>query len=192
MTYRLSLIVAMDCKLMIGTENGLPWHLPADLKRFRKLTWGKPIIMGRKTHEFIGRPLPGRPNIVLTRHEDYHPEGVHVVHSVDEALRTAEGLLGEAGAEVFVIGGAEIYAQLFDRVEAVYLTILDGEFAGTTRFPFELLSGVRWVIRHQESHPADEKNPHRHTFYELERAPSGVSSPSDVHQLSMLISCASP
>lgn len=191
MTFRLSLIVAMDRKLMIGTEAGLPWHLPADLKRFRKLTWGKPVIMGRKTHELIGRPLPGRCNIVLTRREDYHPEGVLVVHSAGEALQTAGQFLGESGGEAFVIGGAEIYTQFFDRVESVYLTIVEGEFAGTTRFPFELLSGVRWAVRRQETHLADEKNSHAHTFYELERAPAGSPDSTVVNSLSILISCAS-
>ena len=113
----------------IGLAGRLPWHLPADLKRFRAITLGAPIIMGRRTHESIGRPLPGRKNIVLTHAPDYRAEGCTVVHSVEEALREA------AGEEAMVIGGASVYRDFLPRADRIHLTLIHGDFPADTFFP---------------------------------------------------------
>jgi dihydrofolate reductase len=125
-----SMIAALARNGVIGRDNGLPWRLPSDLKRFKSITMGKPIVMGRRTHESIGRPLPGRHNIVVTRNPGYLSEGCTVVHSVDEALETAAG-----SEEVVIIGGAELYGQLLPRADRLYLTFIDQEFSGDTYFP---------------------------------------------------------
>jgi dihydrofolate reductase len=166
---KLSLIVAMSGSGVIG-DRGLPWRLPRDLRRFRALTWGKPLIVGRRTHELIGRPLPGRDTIVLTRDESFHPDGAHVARDPDAALALAADLSRRRSAdEVFVIGGAEVYRLFLDRVDRVYLTLVEGNFAGTATFPVEQLLAGRWAIRHYERIPADEANPHPHQFLILER-----------------------
>lgn len=130
----LSIIVAMTKDRVIGKDNQLPWHLSEDLKRFKKITMGHPIIMGRKTYDSIGRSLPGRENIVITRNPSYQAEGVTVVHSLDEAIarRSAE-------EELFVIGGAKIYQVAFPLVNRMYITFIEKPFEGDTFFPeFEL------------------------------------------------------
>ncbi len=129
---RISIIAAVAANRVIGNKNELIWHLPEDLKRFKNLTTGHPIIMGRKTFESIGRPLPGRENIVITSQEDYQPEGVTVVHSLMEALILAPELDSE---EVFVIGGGRVYAEALGFADRLYLTVLDQEFEGDTIFP---------------------------------------------------------
>ena len=169
---RIALIVAIDRNGLIGCETGLPWHLPADLRRFRKLTTGHPIIMGRKTHEHIGGPLKDRTNIVLTRRTDFQsvlPDCV-VAHSFDEALRIAEQAPG--ADEVFVIGGAEVYRQAMSIVNRVYLTIVEGEFDGDTWFPFDDM--FRGSINQDETLPKDAKNPHSNRFVIVDRATDGV------------------
>lgn len=125
----ISLIVAMAENRVIGRDNTLPWRLSADLKRFRAITMGKPVVMGRKTFESIGRPLDGRRNIVVTRSADFHPQGVTVVGSVDEALAQAGDL------EAMVIGGASIYEQTLPLADRMYLTEIHAAFDGDTRFP---------------------------------------------------------
>lgn len=125
----ISLVVAMGENRVIGVEGALPWHLSTDLKRFRRITWGKPLIMGRKTHESIGRPLPGRKNIVLTGDPNYRAEGCTVVHSPEEALREAEG------EEAMVIGGSAVYREFLPKADRLYLTLIHREFAGDTFFP---------------------------------------------------------
>jgi dihydrofolate reductase len=162
---RVSVIVAMDRKGLIGDERGLPWHLPRDLRRFRDLTLGKPIIMGRTTHEYVGRPLPGRENIVLSRRPSLALPGCTAAHSLEEALRYAGGRAEEA----FVIGGGEVYREALPRADRVCLTLVDGVFAGTTYFPFDLLEAGRWVVTHRELAEADAKNTFRHLFLVLER-----------------------
>src|SRR5215217_6831480 len=107
---KISLLVAADENNIIGKDNKLPWHLPNDLKYFKNLTWGMPILMGRKTFESIGKPLPGRKSIVITRNTDWQKEGVDVVHSIEEAIKKAESF---GVKEVFVIGGAEIFKTSF-------------------------------------------------------------------------------
>lgn len=128
---KLSLIVAMGENRVIGVDNRMPWHLPADLKHFRQITMGKPILMGRRTHESIGHPLPGRKNIVLTTDRNYTAAGCTVVHDLKEALREAAA----AGDEAMVIGGAALYREFLPRAERLYLTLIHRVFEGDTFFP---------------------------------------------------------
>lgn len=159
---KISIIVAMDSNGVIGKDNELPWHLPADLQHFKKTTMGKPILMGRKTWESIGRPLPGRTNIVITRDSDYQADGCIVVSSIDAAMAAA----GEQD-EVMVIGGAEFYRQVLPRADTLYLTRIHASFDGDVVFPGLRASDWREVERSDQS--ADEKNPHDYSFIRLER-----------------------
>jgi len=159
---KVSLIVAMAGNRVIGRKNQLPWRLPADLQHFKALTMGKPIVMGRKTWESIGRPLPGRTNIVVTRDVGYQAEGCVVVHSVDQALEVAEG-----SDEVMVIGGANLYQQCLDRADRLYLTQVMADIEGDTWFPeFDI---AQWKELERESHSSDEKNEFDYEFVTLER-----------------------
>lgn len=127
----ISIIVAVaGKKRLIGTKGGMPWYIPEELKRFKEITMGHPIIMGRKTHESIGKALPGRTNIVITTHPDYQAEGCIVVHSLDDALRQAQG-----DDECFVIGGGEIYKQALPLADKLYLSYIDKEIKGDVFFP---------------------------------------------------------
>jgi dihydrofolate reductase len=146
-----SLIVAMSENRVIGREGRLPWHLSADLRRFKQLTMGHTIVMGRKTFESIGRPLPGRNSIVVTRQQGYAPPGVSVAASLAAASRLAVG-----DSEVFFIGGGEIYRQVLPRVERIYLTLVHAELPGDTHFPE--LSPDQWRLAQRVDHAADEKN----------------------------------
>ena len=159
---KISIVVAMDSNGVIGKDNELPWHLPADLQHFKKTTMGKPILMGRKTWESIGRPLPGRTNIVITRDSDYQADGCIVVSSIDAAMAAA----GEQD-EVMVIGGAEFYRQVLPRADTLYLTRIHASFDGDTVFPGLHAADWREVERSDQS--ADEKNPHDYSFIRLER-----------------------
>ncbi len=159
-----SLIVAMDRKRGIGRDNALPWRLSADLKRFRELTMGHHIILGRKTYESIGKPLPGRTMIIVTRNTAFSAEGSIVVHSLEEALQLAEAR-GEA--ETFICGGAEIYAQSLNRADRIYLTEVDAEVAADTFFP--AFHADEWREEACETWPADEKNQYPSTFRVLQR-----------------------
>jgi dihydrofolate reductase len=166
---RVSIIAAMAQNLVIGDDRGMPWHLPADLKRFRRITMGKPLIVGRKTMELIGRPLPGRENIVLTRRTDFAAPGVRVAHSVEDALRiAAEYLAGAGGDEVMVIGGEDVYRQYLTRATRFYLTVLDGTFAGTAAFPHGWHQGRSWRVIQAEHVAADDVNPIAHTCYQFD------------------------
>lgn len=133
----LALIAAVAGNGCIGIDNKLPWYLPDDLKYFKAVTSGKPVIMGRSTFESLGRPLPNRTNIVITRNPAYAaPEGVRVVHSLDEALRVGAAVAHIAGNdEVVIIGGAQIYAEALPRVSRMYLTEVDKTVAGDAFFP---------------------------------------------------------
>lgn len=155
----------MAANRVIGRDNRLPWHLPADLRHFKQLTIGKPVLMGRKTWESIGRPLPGRTNIVVTRARDYRAPGCVVVHSLDEAFSAA----GQSG-EVMVIGGAEFYRQVLPRADCIYLTLVHGEFEGDTFFPE--LDDAHWQEVERTDCEADEKNPWPYSFIRLARANS--------------------
>jgi dihydrofolate reductase len=132
---RIALVVAAARNGVIGRDGQLPWHLPTDLKRFRKITLGKPMIMGRKTYDSIGRPLDGRDTIVVTRQVGFRPNGVHATGSIEEALALGHRLAEARGAdEVAVIGGAEIFRQTLTRADRIYLTLVRAEPPGDTRF----------------------------------------------------------
>lgn len=152
-----SIIAAMDRNRLIGNENQLPWHLPADLAHFKRVTMGKPIIMGRKTYESIGRPLPGRTNIVLTRSSDFNAEGVLTANTLGQALNHVS-----AEDEVMIIGGSAIYELTLPRADRLYLTYVEGSFEGDAWFPdFDL---EQWHIVASEEHSADEKNSSAYRF----------------------------
>lgn len=153
----ITLIVAVADSGVIGRDNSLPWHLPEDLKRFKRLTLGKPIVMGRKTFESIGKPLPGRQNIVVTRDTNYRREGVTVVHDADAALRAA----GQV-AEVMVIGGAELFRALLPRAGRIHLTRVHGNIPGDVMWP--ALDEREWKVVERESHAADDRHAWPMTF----------------------------
>jgi dihydrofolate reductase len=160
----ISILVAIDENGGIGLQGRLPWRQSADLKRFKALTMGHHLIMGRKTYESIGRPLPGRPNLVISHNLGYHPPGVQVVHSLEEALRVAEAA-GES--ECFVIGGGQIFTLAIPLADRLYLTQVHSRGPADTFFPD--LSEEQWRLKESQSHPADEKNEHPVTFTLLER-----------------------
>jgi len=164
---QLSIIVALSRNLLIGTETGLPWHLPADLKQFRRITMGKPVILGRKTMETIGKPLPGRHMIVLTHNESYQYDGVIIAHKLSDALKAAQTHLSDENQEVMIIGGAEVYRRTLGIVNRMYLTVVEGQFEGTTHFPTHIPG--EWRIVSTEGFPADEKNPHAFRFVTIEQ-----------------------
>lgn len=158
----LSLIVAMDRKRLIGRDNALPWKLPDDLKQFKRLTIGKTILMGRKTWDSLGRPLPERQNWVLSRDPGFAPSGARVFASVDAAL-AAHG-----DGELMVIGGAELYRQTLPLAQRLYLTEVDASIAdGDTWFPD--FDRDAWRERASEPHPADERHAYPFRFVTLER-----------------------
>jgi dihydrofolate reductase len=133
---RIAFIVAMADNRVIGRDGGLPWRIPADLKHFKAKTMGKPIVMGRRTFDSIGKPLPGRPNIVVTRGTAAFPDGVDVADSADAALDIAQQRAGETGAdEIMIIGGATLYEELLQRADRLYLTEIHDAVDGDTFFP---------------------------------------------------------
>ncbi|WP_294947371.1 dihydrofolate reductase [Sulfurivirga sp.] len=151
----ISLIAAMDRNRAIGRGNALPWHLPDDLKHFKRLTLGKPVIMGRRTFESLGcRPLPQRPNFVVSR-SGLDAEGVTVLPDLDEAVAAARATGAE---EIMIIGGAQIYRQMLDWAERIYLTLVETEIDGADAW-FPMLPEADWQLVGQESHPADERHP---------------------------------
>ena len=158
----ISFVVAMSRNRVIGRDNRLPWHLPADLQHFNRVTMGKPVLMGRKTHESIGRPLPGRTNIVVSRDPEYRAEGCVVVNSIEEALRAAGDV-----EELMVIGGAEFFQQLLARADRIHLTLIEEDFEGDVLFPE--LEPDEWRELSREEHGPDERNPHAYSFRVLER-----------------------
>lgn len=154
MAMRRSLVVAHDRNRLIGRDNGLPWRISEDLKRFKAITMGKPIVMGRKTFQSIGRPLPGRPNIVVTRDPAFQADGVHVVHDLASAWALAERLAAESGeAEIMVIGGGQIYAELLPSADRLYVTLVDGAFEGDAYFP--PYGAADWAETKREDRPGD-------------------------------------
>lgn len=167
---KLALIAAMDRQRVIGINNQLPWHLPNDLQYFKAATMGKPIIMGRKTYDSIGRPLPGRPNLVISRNRDFNPDGVIRVDSVESAIATAESLLKETDLdEAMVIGGAEIYRQTLPFADRLYLTLVDAEVEGDAWFPEWQTEAHSWQESSREDHPPCERNPYAYAFVRLDR-----------------------
>lgn len=147
----LSAIVAMASNRCIGRDNALPWRLPEDLQHFKRLTMGHTLVMGRKTYQSIGRPLPGRTTLVVTHQPDWRAEGVQVVHSLEEALARAEG------HEVFIAGGAQLYAQALPHVRRLHLTLLEHPYEGDTFFPPLDLSA--WRLVSEEPHAATPTTP---------------------------------
>jgi dihydrofolate reductase len=160
-----SLVVAASKNNVIGRDGELPWHLPEDLRHFKRITTGKPVIMGRKTFESIGRPLPDRHNIVMTRDPDYAAEGCDVVDSVAEALDVA----GDAD-EVMVIGGGQVYRDFLPRADRIYMTRVQAEVQGDTRFP--RIEGNAWRLVSAEHHAADEKHEFAFEMMVFERRPA--------------------
>lgn len=156
-------VVAMGLNRVIGRDNVMPWHVRSDLKRFKALTWGKPMIMGRKTFESIGQVLPGRESIVVTKAPDYEAPGAHVVHSLEAALETAKALaVGLNAEEIAVIGGGEIFRQMLDQADRVHVTEIHASPEGDAFFPE--LDPARWVEESREEHPAGEKDDHSFSF----------------------------
>jgi len=158
----ISIMVAAAENNVIGRDNGLLWHLPNDLRFFKRTTSGHPVIMGRKTFESLGKPLPNRLNIIVTRQRDYQAEGADVMHSLEAAL----GL--DTGAdELFVIGGGEIYRQALPLADRVYLTRVHTELAGDTYFP--VLDEKDWKLVAADRHASDERHAYDYTFQLYER-----------------------
>lgn len=158
----ISIIAGMDENRLIGQGNRLPWRLPADMKHFRQHTLDKPVVMGRKTFESIGKPLPKRTNIILTRDPKYQAEGGIITHSIEEVLEAASG-----SQEIMIIGGAAIYELFLPRTDRLYLTYIHGCFEGDIYFPaFDL---ANWQEIKRVNHQADKKNPHPYSFLFLRR-----------------------
>ena len=159
---RIAAIVAMSENSVIGKQNTLPWHLPADLHHFKTTTMAKPILMGRKTYESIGRALPGRCNIVITRDPSFQAPGCVVVNSIEGALEAAS-----YSEEIFIIGGALLYEHMMPRIQRIYMTIIHHEFEGDTFFP--VIDKAEWQERERETHQADEQNRYSYSFIILDR-----------------------
>lgn len=162
---RISQVVAMTREGVIGRDNAMPWKLPDDLKRFKALTMGKPMLMGRKTFLSIGKPLPGRTTLVLTRDPAWQAEGVIAVRSVEEAFQK----MGDA-PELCVVGGAEIFALTLPVTDVIYLTRIHADIPGDTHFP--PFDTSEWRETERVEHPADERHAYAMTFSTLERRPA--------------------
>lgn len=175
-----SLVVAVAENGVIGADNGLPWRLKGDMKHFRAVTMGKPVIMGRKTFQSIGKPLSGRTNIVLSRTGGDVPEGVVLVHSLAQALATAQ----ETGAEeACVIGGAEIYMQTLPRADRLHLTRVHMQARGDTYFPD--IDPTAWREEMRERHEAGAEDTAAFTIYQFDRVaagPAATTNPTKRHQ----------
>jgi dihydrofolate reductase len=171
---RLSIIAALSSNNVIGRDNDLPWHLSTDLKRLKALTMGHHMIMGRKTYDSIGRPLPGRTFVVITRDPSFAAEGVKIVHSLEDAIQVAAG-----DDEPFIAGGAQIFEQAIHRADRMYLTRVHAEIEGDTWFPdFDDVS--EWQLTVAEHFDADEKNDYPFSFLTYDRvAPAGHAIPEE-------------
>ena len=173
----LSCIAALDEEMAIGKDNALPWYLPADLRMYRANTMGKAMIMGRRTYDSVGRPLPGRTSIVVTRDVYFEAPGCLIVHTLDDALAVAEKDSLERGTdEIMIIGGAGIFNELLPVADRMYLTVIHGTFSGDTFFPG--FDSTQWQITRSETTPADDKNTHSMTLYVLDRT---TEKPLTVH-----------
>ena len=156
----ISSIVATGNNNAIGVNNTLPWHLPADLKYFKEKTFGKYVLMGRKSFESVGQPLTGRTNIVITRNKDFHHSGIIVVNSITEGILLAQNR-GEE--ELFILGGSNIYFQTMALWDKLYLTKIDVEIRNATAF-FPAFDENQWTLETEDPHKADEKNPFDYNF----------------------------
>mgnify|MGYP001568386396 CR=1 FL=1 len=159
---KVSIIVAMANNRVIGINNTLPWHLPADLKHFKTLTMGHHIVMGRKTYESIGKPLQGRISVVITRNPNYTAEGITITHTLEAAI----AVCGD-DPEIFIIGGAELYRQAIQLADRIYLTEIDLDVMGNAYFT--KLDKNEWHETGRISHTPDEKNLHRYDFVTYNR-----------------------
>jgi dihydrofolate reductase len=169
---KIAMIAAMANERVIGLNNQMPWHMPADLKHFKRVTLGKPIIMGRKTYESIGRALPGRLNIVITGDQAYQLDDASVVHSCEQAITLATLHMEKEGAaeqeqEVIVIGGGTVYQHFLPYANRLYLTFIDLDTPGDTFFPD--YADDAWQEIESESNEPDEKNPYAYRFVTLAR-----------------------
>ncbi len=161
------MIVAMARNRAIGRENTLPWRISGDLQFFKRTTLGKPVVMGRKTFESIGRPLPGRQNIVITRSREWRAEGVAVAASLEQALELAQDVAARDGAdEVMVIGGAEIYRQAMPLARRLYVTEVDAEVEGDAFFP---VLGDDWQESGRDCYPASDKDEYNYCLVQYDR-----------------------
>ena len=160
----ISFIAAVSENNVIGKDNQLPWHLPADMKYFKNITWAMPVIMGRKSFEALGKPLHGRKNIVVTRNKNWKAGGVQVVQSIDHAVTLAAKTDAK---EIFITGGAEIFRAALPSADKIYLTRVHGNFDGDAFFPE--LSGNEWKLTSNKDRKADEKNPYDLSFQVWER-----------------------
>ena len=158
----LSLVCAMDSNRLIGKDNALPWRLPADLAFFKRTTMGKPIIMGRKTFASIGKALPGRQNIVVTRDPEFDAPGCDIAPSLEQATTLAGNV-----DEVMLIGGASLYEQTINSADCIYITLIHHVFSGDTWFP-EIKTDL-WKLSSREDFDADETNPYRYSFIKFVR-----------------------
>lgn len=156
----ISLIAAMSRNRVIGKNNTLPWNLPEDMKRFREITSGKPVVMGRKTFESIGKPLPKRTNIIITRDKNYKQDGCIVVHSADDSLKAAKG-----SEEIMIIGGEQIFREFLPRADKMYLTFIDEDFEGDAYFPE--YNKHEWTEVHREENKSSDGL--KYSFVDLER-----------------------
>jgi len=160
----ISLIAAASENKVIGKDNRLPWCLPTDMRYFKNITWAMPVIMGRKSFESLGKPLQGRKNIVITRRTDWQPDGVEIVHSIDQAIIVASELDVK---EIFVIGGAEIFRAAMPSADRIYLTLVHGNIEGDTFFP-EIKQEEWKLVSNRDCEP-DEKNAYALSFQVWER-----------------------
>ena len=168
---KIAMIAAVAENNAIGINNKMPWYLPGDLRYFKAVTMGKPIIMGRKTFDSLRKPLPGRTNIVITRGTQWHHEGVKVVHSLDEALSMAEDIaLINGNDEVMVIGGAQIYKQALDKADRLYLTRVYQSFEGDAFFPE--INDSDWVETARQDMQSEDEEPLTFSYLVLDRKAS--------------------
>jgi len=169
---KLSLVWAMARNRVIGRNNKLPWHLPEDLKYFKRITMGKPVIMGRKTYDSIGKPLPGRTNIVVTRNPQWYAEGVKTVDSLEAARKLCESIAEIDGIdEAMVIGGAQIYAKALPLADRLYLTEVHADVEGDAVFPEFDRGG--WMEVSREDFEASGPNPYNYSFLVLDKRSTG-------------------
>lgn len=159
---QISMIAAMANNRIIGADNQMPWHLPADLKHFKAVTLGKPVVMGRKTYESIGRPLPGRQNIVISR-SGFSAEGITTVNCAEAAVAAAGDV-----EELMIIGGGVIYDLFLSQATRLYLTFIELDVDGDTQFP-DYEQTAKWSELERSTHPADERNPYNYQFVTLEK-----------------------
>ena len=160
----ISLVVAAAQNDAIGKDGKIPWHLPNDMKHFKNITWGMPVIMGRKTFESLGKPLAGRKNIAITRQPEWKAEGVVIVKNLEDALFVAKQTDAK---EVFVIGGGEIYRLAFEKTKRIYLTSVKAETEGDTFFPE--LNPDEWYLVSEDNHEADDKHKYAYSFQVWEK-----------------------